>query len=300
MCKRFYFCTIVVPISFEIMTLESKTDRLMISAVLSSSILLSRTFRRFRLLALLQSAVIVGVLPFLLYAPRLEWVRIILVLLLFVYLICKSYQFVRAHQAIKQMRLEQQFMLYSHHPEQLYRCLQNPDHLWNRSCILTGLKSITSRPLPVLLRAEEKKRRAHQQFDSVFNKLRPSVLIIDSILLLLIMGGLVSHPLIPISLVTLMFQAGLLAIGIAFISEIGCLILRQKALLILERFEDALTEWTLETQYSEIILQSIAKPYRHKLLYSSRAWFNHTSISPTRPHRRNEPVRVKWPGSKVA
>jgi len=242
---------------------------------------------------------VAGLLPFLLYAPRIEWVRLTLVVLLFVYVVCKARQCIQARTAIKQMRLEQQFVLYSYDMEQLYACIRSADHLWKQSCILTGLRSNIDQPRPPFLQEAEKRQRVHDYFIRAFKKLHPRRFNFDPILLFLIAGGLINHGFVLLSWTSIIVQVGLLALVIVVVTEIICSVFNQKLLLTFRHFEDALTQWTLESIYDAIAPPDY-RPYRHRLLYSARAWFTNAPVSSTKRDRAHAPVRTPWPKRVVA
>ena len=194
--------------------------------------------------------------------------------LLLVYVLRKGYLWQRSRQAVRQLRLEEQFLRQGLEPAQLRQCLYGYDHLWSRSLTLQGLQSILASPLPRLLLPQEKKNRILTQYHRVLLPLRLPVLNVDLTLYLLFFGiwlflvGPQNLSLLPTAAALLMLVAE------------GMQALFQSRLhTAFDHAEQSLCHWTLAHRFDDMLSTMRNQLYIHRSLYQVRPWFT-TGPSP--------------------
>jgi hypothetical protein len=265
---------------------------LMSSNVLASAAHLRTAFRRLQSAAVVQGIAVMGLIPLVYYGPRLVSVRALLLLLVAAYFVRKVIQYAWATRAMKQLRMETQFIRYSHDPQYLGRCVRYSDHLWTRSCVLIGLKGVLAGPTQDLVMTDEKRRRVGQHYLRVLKPVRPRRAHIDLGILLTIVFLLSLTPKIPFEPGLLVFQAGLVGLLLSTTAEVLQSIIQRDLTLGFDGFIEALVTWTLSDRLQKEMRPQSAGSYTHRLLYQSYPWFagGQEPTTPVRSHVAENPV----------
>lgn len=241
----------------------------MVSNVLAATVILRQHYRRLRSIGLLGSITALGLVPLALYMPRPEWSRYTLLSLVCLYAGRKAVQFLRARVALKQLSMEEHFLRYGCAAGRVQKCIETDEHLWTRSCILTGLKGVMAHPITTDMVGDEKRNRVYRQFKRSFSVLDPAHAFLDAGLLLAILILLSVVPSIGVDLRAILFQAGFLALAVAGVAEASHLMIHRRLIETLPRFFTALTDWTIREAFHAAVEAS----YSHRLLYFAQPWF---------------------------
>lgn len=213
----------------------------------------------------------VGLIPLALYMPRDDWSRYVLLSLVCLYAGRKIVQFINARGSLKQLSMEEHFLRYGSSGRRVQKCVQNDDHMWTRSGIVSGLKAISSRRLPGDLMADEKRNRIYQGYRQAFRALLPRLAVLDAGLVAAVGITMVLVPTIQVNLGTMMFLAGFVALALSGTVEVARWFVDRQLAEALDRWFNALSDWTLRERFENLQFQSDA--YSHRLLYFTQPWF---------------------------
>ena len=252
-------------------------------AVVKPVIQLRETYRRFMWIALTGGLLAAGLSSLLFYPSYSTQRAVLLGPLLLVYVLRKGYLWQRGRQAVRQLRLEEQFLRQGLEPAQLRQCLYGYDHLWSRSLTLQGLQSILDNPLPRLLRPQEKKKRIRTQYHRVLLPLRLPAFNLDLTLCLLFFGTwlfLVG----PQNLSLLSAAAPLLMLTVEGLQAV----FQRRLHAAFDHAEQSLCHWTLAHRFDEMLSTMRNQLYIHRSLYQVRPWFT-TGPSPADMKKRRHP-----------
>lgn len=195
--------------------------------------------------------------------------------LLLIYGLRKTYLFFQTRRALRQSRLEVQFLRQRWEPRALQQCLYRTDHFWHQSLILRALRSILAHPLPAQLAEPEVKRRLQRSFRKALRPLRLPQLNLDGVLYLAALGTwLALHE--PGQ--TSIWQYGLIAGATTLVGVLEALQAHRQWLLRSHNraMRDALCQWVRAKRF-HAALRTIEQPeYTHSILYQARPWFNGT------------------------
>ena len=241
----------------------------MISTILAATAILRQHYRRLRSIGLLGTITALGLVPLVLYMPRPDWARYTLLSLVCLYAGRKAVQYLRARSALKQLSMEEHFLRYGCARGRVEKCIKNDEHLWARSCTLSGLKGVMAHPITTDMVGDEKRNRVYRQFKRAFEALAPTHAFLDVGLLGVVVFILSTAPSIGVDLRAILFQAGFLALAIAWVAESSHLMIRRRLLETLPRFFTALTDWTIRQAFHAAVQAS----YSHRLLYFAQPWF---------------------------
>lgn len=254
----------------------------MVSNVLAAAAILRRHFRRLRYIGLLGTASAVGLIPLVLYMPELVGVRYALLLVVCLYAGRKVVEYFRAHAALKQLSMEENFLRYGAASGSVQKCVENDDHMWTRSRILLGLKAMALHRLPNSMLVNEKHKRILLRYRRAFQKMLPRVGILDLVLLIGVVLLLSLSPTVKIDLSALIFQAGFLALAVAIAAEISNFFVNRQLREGLERLLQTLSDWTIREGLEAL---SRSDAYSHQLHYFAQPWF---AASPDRDDRASD------------
>jgi len=193
---------------------------------------------------------------------------LVLMLVLVGYLQRKIGQVVRARRAVKQLRLEEQFVRHLPAPTQVLTCMHRPDHLWAHSLTLKALKALFANPPVPRLSVEDKPRFVRRHYIRSFTPLWPSRIPVD--LLWFSALGLFWLWVVPEALLQapssdVLASAGLLLIILG--AEALQIVLQADLRGGLEHLATLLSDWTLAQDFPLDMVRE--KPYRHTSLYRS-------------------------------
>ena len=110
----------------------------------------------------------------LLATTEARWLALVLALILIGYTHRKLRQVFWARRAVKQLRLEEQFLRHGPTPEQVLTCTRRYDHLWTQSLTLKGLKTLFERPQGASLPGSTPQNPLDDPYTRAFKTLRPS------------------------------------------------------------------------------------------------------------------------------
>lgn len=242
------------------------------SATVQPSIaLLRRAFQRTKQTALLSSALALGLVPMLFLPAAPGWARLGTGLLLGLYWIAKSARHQQAHLAIKQLRMEAQFVQHHLTSFHLYLCLHERNHLWRPSLVLQSLEAILDDPLPSLLPDAEKQRRLAERYRRAFASLQPARFNLDlGAWALTVAAAAFTLGAPPASFAGYLAAATALAVLIAEAYQSR---LTWQLHAGFNRLYTRLATWTFTENFEQLILGHDVKPYTHTLLYAVRPWF---------------------------
>lgn len=243
----------------------------MVSNVLAAAAVLRRHFRRLASMGLLGLLGAVGVVPLALYMPRHDGSRYVLLSLVCLYAGRKIVHLLHARAAEKQLSMEEHFIRYGSSGRRVQQCVQNEEHMWTKSGIVAGLKSIAGHRLPGSLMVDEKRQWIYRRYRQVFRSLLPRTAVIDSGLVAVIAVTMLLAPTISVDLRTLMFFAGFLALAVTGGVETTRWFVDRRLSEGLDRWFGTLSEWTLRECLEALDVPSGA--YYHRLLYFTQPWF---------------------------
>lgn len=251
--------------------------------VLAALVRLRQAERRYRLLLFSEVLAVLGLLPALATVPRLPGVRALALGVAFAYGLRRALALLRAHGAVRQLMLEEQFARFAHDPVQLRRCLQRTEHLWQHSLLLKAIHALLDHPPSLLLTPDERRRRIQRRFARAFRRFAPLDARIDAGLVLALTGALVTPWRLALDPSALLFQAGavsfllLLAAAPATLAYYGRLSDRLVALT------DALAGWVVGDNLFASLHPRAPRGYAHTLLYRATPWFSAPPRAPRSP-----------------
>lgn len=241
-------------------------------AVLAAAAALRVSYRRLLAAAAGAGTVALGLFPLLTARPGAVALG-----LWAAYLLRKGYLLVQAQRAVRQLRLEAQFVAHAFEAEALRRCLCRDDHLWAKSRALHGLRAL-------LTSSEQPTHgitawRLRGQYHRAFRRRLPAPALFDLLLALALLWSVAwvvgSH-----AFATLPAGWGLFAMPLLLLAEGIHLLMRRRLRRQLARLAHALSRWTLRSGVVEALRgDASAQPYRHTLLYRAPAWFHAPLVS---------------------
>lgn len=234
------------------------------AGVLPLSERLRRDFRFLRSLATSQIAIGALAVPFALSLAPLQTALVALGIL--AYAGFKVQRYSHAHQALKQLRLEERFFRQHLDERTLQDCMRRSEHLWDESHTLRALRGSQSMMMPLLLSREEKVRLVQDKFHATFRNLIPSRVNPEVIAPIVAAVVAVATRSDAPGLSTTMFLVGAVAAVIlegAYTERVH----RLRARFL--SYERALSIWTLAHD-SLFRTTSPARGYRHTLLYRTQ------------------------------
>jgi hypothetical protein len=243
----------------------------MVSNVLAAAAVLRRHYRRLASMSLLGLLGAAGLVPLVLYMPREDVARYLLLLLVCVYAGRKIVQLVHARAARKQLATEEHFLRYGSSSRRMQKAVRNEDEMWQRSAVVSGLRAIDSHPVRDGLMAEERRRLIYRRYRQAFRTLRPSLAVFDALLIAVLVATMLLAPRIQVSLITMLFLAGFVALALTGAVEAARWFVHRQLAESLERWFDALSDWTLRVSLEQLHARSEA--YAHRLLYVAQPWF---------------------------
>lgn len=243
----------------------------MVSNVLAAAAILRQHFRRLGTTGMLGLLGAVGLVPLALYMPREDWPRYFLLSLVCLYAGRKFVQLLSARGALKQLSLEEHFLKYGSSGRRVQKCVKNGDHMWTRSGIVSGLKAISSLRLPGDMMADEKRQCINRGYRQAFRTILPRPAIVDVGVIAVVGITMVLVPTIEVNLGTVMFLAGFVALALAGTVELARLFVNRQLVEGLDRWFNALSDWTLRECADLLHFRSVA--YSHQLLYFTQPWF---------------------------
>lgn len=212
----------------------------------------------------------------LMFVPTFSMQRALLLgPLLAAYLIRKGYTGFKAQRAVRQFRLEEQFLRQNLGPMQLRQCLFEKNHLWQRSLVLRGLKGILARPLPRLLRSQEKERRVRRQFNHTLSFFQLPAYNPDILFTLVLFAAwfILLGSQAPPGTWTPTYTAVTASAGAMFALELLQFILQRKLLARYDETEEALYNWTVSQRFEQTLRTIHHQLYTHRALYQAQPWF---------------------------
>lgn len=212
-----------------------------------------------------------GLVPLALYAPRTDGWRYLILSFVCLYAGRKVMQLLGARAALKQISMEEHFLKYGSSGRRVQKCVEHEDHLWKKSRVVDALKRISTNRLPTTLMIDEKRTRIYRRFRHAFRFMLPRFVVVDMGLVAAIVVGLVAAPILTVDLGAVMFQSGFLALAVAGAVEISRWAVNRQLAETLDRWFNALSEWTIREGFERLHLQ--AGPYSHRLLYFTQPWF---------------------------
>ena len=246
--------------------------------VVKPVIQLRETYRRLMWIALTGSLLTAGLSGLLFYPSYSTQRAALLGPLLLVYVLRKGYLWQRGRRAVRQLRLEEQFLRQGLEPAQLRQCLYGYDHLWSRSLTLQGLQSILASPLPRLLLPQEKKSRILAQYHRVLLPLHLPSFNVD-LLLYALFSGIWLFLTGPQNLSLLPAAALLLMLAVEGLQAL----LQRRLHAAFDHAEQSLCHWTLAHRFDDMLSTMRNQLYIHRSLYQVRPWFA-TGSSPAAFH----------------
>lgn len=206
----------------------------------------------------------------LLITPGATWPSLALLLVLLGYLRRKIGRITRARKAIKQLRLEEQFVRYCPVPKHLLTCTRRPNHLWTHSLALKSLKTLLANPPTRRLPVEDKHDYVRRHYVRSFHSLSPSPIPVD--LLWFSALGLLWLWILPETLLQapspdVLTGAGLLLV--ILVAEIIQVVLQADLRGGFEHLATLLSDWTLAEPLEETLHTVREQSYRHTSLYRS-------------------------------
>jgi hypothetical protein len=238
------------------------------AGVLPLSERLLHDFRFLRSLATSQIAIGVLVVPYALSLTPLQTALAAVGILAYGGLKYQRYH--QAHQALKQLRLEERFFRQHLDEETLRDCMRRSEHLWDESHTLRALRGSQSMMLPKLLSREEKVRLVQDKFHATFRNLIPSRVHPEVFAPILAAFAAISARGDAPGLGTTMFLVGAVA---AILMEAGYTHRVQRLRSRFKSYERALSIWTLAHDFI-FKTTSPARGYRHTLLYRTQPVFS--------------------------
>ncbi len=242
----------------------------MVSNVLASAAILRRPFSRLRYLGLLGTACSVGLIPLVLHMPESTGGRYGLLVVVCLFAGRKVVQYFRGHAALKQISMEEHFLRYIATGGSIQKCVENENHMWARSRILGGLRTLATNRFPSNMLVSERHQRVLHRYQHAFQELMPRSSLPD-ILLILVFGIMLAlTPTSDVDFGAFIYQAGFLALIVAVIGEGSHLIVNRRLHEGLNRLFQTLTDWTIREG-----LQKLERtgPYAHHLHYFAPPWF---------------------------
>lgn len=178
----------------------------------------------------------------------------------------KLYHLYWTRWAIRQLRLEAQFLLHGPTPEELATCLRRTTHLWTKSLTFKGLKTLTTHPL----RKHDAPQRLTAQFRRCFQRAFPARLPLNLLAFatVLFVWMWAAWPLFaqPLSASLLVSGALLLILLVAeVIQAVLCADLRDGVKALMEM----LSAWTFDQDLDGVFQEASQKSYRHTSHYRS-------------------------------
>lgn len=238
---------------------------------------LQAQFRKVRMVAFIACSVTL-VAGLVLYRPlQPDWLQVVFFIAVLFYALRKGLLSFRTHQAVKQLRLEQQFVQHGPSPLHITPCLRHRQHLWHNSMIMKALESFLARP-SIFIDERTKTHHLQERFQDSIHSLRPVQIPTDLIwlfsILMLWLGA------VPGSLAQTSPLSILAALGLFVALLLAELYQTVLCFGLHDGFSDLvhhLTRWTLARKFEEKMLSPTRK-YRHVLLYRAPALL----ISPKR------------------
>lgn len=195
-----------------------------------------------------------------------RWSSLVLLLVLAGYLRRKISQITRTRQAVKQLRLEEQFVRHCPAPEHMLTCTRRSNHLWTRSLTLKGLKALLAHPPARQLPLEDQRRYVRHHYIRAFTPLGPPSILVDLLwfaaLGLLLLWFVPEAPL-QASSPGVLAGAGLLLV--ILVAEIIQVVLQADLRGGFEHLATLLSDWTLAQPLELHTFRE--KTYRHTALY---------------------------------
>ncbi len=225
--------------------------------------------RRIEQATVLGTLALVPCTVLLLTTSSTRWSSLVLLLVLAGYLWRKISQITRTRQAVKQLRLEEQFVRHCPAPEHVLTCIRRPTHLWRRSLTLKGLKALLAHPPARRLPLEDQRRYVRYHYIRAFTPLWSRFILVD--LLLLAAVGLLWLWFVPEALLqapSLEVLAGAGLLLVILVAEIIQVVLQADLRGGFEHLATLLSDWTLAQPLEEILLRE--KTYRHTALYRAK------------------------------
>lgn len=231
---------------------------------------LRRQIRRIQGAALFGAVAMLPCAVILLTTAEAGWLPLVLLLVLGGYLQRKVRRVLWARHAVKQLRLEEQFVRHGPAPEDVLTCMRRYNHLWTQSLTLKGLKGLRKNHPAASLPAPARQARVGQHYTQAFESLRPSRVPADLIWLAAV--GLLWLWFAPEALLQTMTPpvfVGLALLLVILVAEAVQAILCADVRDGIAHVADLLSTWTLTPAF-ETLFAVHAKPYRHTALY--RSW----------------------------
>ena len=229
---------------------------------------LRHQIRRIEQATIVGTVALVPCAAILMMTSGMHWSSLVLLLVLVGYLRRKVGQIVRARRAVKQLRLEEQFVRHRPAPKHVLTCTRRPNHLWAQSLTLKGLKALFANPPARRLPVEDKQRYIRRHYIRSFNPLWPSRIPVD--LLWFSALGLFWLWVVPEALLQAPSSGVLAGVGLLLVilgAEALQIVLQADLRGGFEHLATLLSDWTLAQPFTLHMVRE--KPYRHTSLYRS-------------------------------
>ena len=224
--------------------------------------------RRIEQATVLETVALVLCTALLLTTSSMRWSSLVLLLVLAGYLRRKISQIARARQAVKQLRLEEQFVRHCPAPEHVLTCTRRPNHLWIRSLTLKGLKALLAHPPARRLPLEDQRRYIRHHYIRALTPLWPPSILVDLLWFAAVGLLLLSFvPEAPLQTPSWGVLAGAGLLLVILVAEIIQVVLQADLQGGFEHLATLLSDWTLSQPLEETLLRE--KTYRHTALYRS-------------------------------
>ncbi len=227
---------------------------------------LRRQIRRLQRVVASGTLATLGASAALLTTPRAGWMSFVLLLALAGYLQRKVRQVIRAHRAVKQLRLEEQFVRHGPAPAEVLTCVRRRNHLWTQSLTLKALKELLS-PSPRVLNGDTR-RQVRRQYRRSFGALRPARVPVDLLWFCGLLGGwfvAVPEALFQQPPPALLLGAALLLP--VLLAEVLQAVLQADLRDGFDDFTALLSDWTMAREFEATLQAARRKHYRHTPLY---------------------------------
>ncbi|MCH8960467.1 MAG: hypothetical protein IH820_03890 [Bacteroidetes bacterium] len=227
---------------------------------------LRHQIRRIEQATIVGTVALVPCAAILMMTSGMHWSSLVLLLVLVGYLRRKVGQIVRARQAVKQLRLEEQFVRHCPAPKHVLTCTRRPNHLWTRSLTLKGSQALLAHPPAPRLPLEDQRRYVRHHYIRAFTPLWPPSTPVD--LLWFAALGLFWFWFVPEALLQapslgVLACAGLLLV--ILVAEIIQVVLQADLRGGFEHLATLLSDWTLAQPLELHTIRE--KTYRHTALY---------------------------------
>lgn len=199
------------------------------------------------------------------------WMLAAMAVLVMLFLVRKLHQERWARRAIKQLRLEEQFIQHGPLPEEVLTCVRRRHHLWTQSLTLRSLENLLAAPPSALLRPSVREAKAGAAFRKGFKAIRPARLPLDVLLFMMLTAfWLFAVPEALLATPSAGVLLGVLAWVPALAAEIILLVLLSDLRGGFATLTHHLGAWTLARQFDALVEAAQEHTYRHTRVYHAR------------------------------